>query len=123
MDEHNPDLSEMLERLQKIERLTYGFLATTSHELRTPAKAIEAYTELLLTASNSNLTDQQKDILLHTQKSVQYLLQTLEDILETAKFAAGWKLDIEEAEFEQLHEKVVKMISEYIQISNHKNNE
>lgn len=115
MIEENPNLLETLDHLRKIEQTMYGFLATTCSEIRTPVKAIEGYSELLL---ETELSEQQREFLLHIKESTQALLQIWETIFDMTQSEAGWlELEFEEVDFKQFIERVIQTILEDIEFS------
>lgn len=67
------------------------FLANMSHELRTPLNGILGFAQLL--EQSSNLSVEEKEHTHIIQKSGEYLLLLLNDILDMAKIEAG-KLEI-----------------------------
>lgn len=72
------------------------FIATISHEIRTPINGILGMTGLLL---DSELTDEQRDFARTVQESGQALLELVTDIIDFSKAEAG-KLELEQIEFE-----------------------
>ncbi len=72
------------------------FLATMSHEFRTPLNAILGFTQIL--KRNPNLDPEQLEGLDTIERSGQHLLTLISDILDLAKIEAG-KLDISYSEF------------------------
>ena len=63
------------------------FLANMSHELRTPLNAILGFTQLL--SQDTALEREQQDYLNIINRSGEYLLQLINDILEMSKIEAG----------------------------------
>ena len=71
------------------------FLATMSHEIRSPMNGILGMTELTL---ETNLSDEQRENLSIVQASAQSLLTIINDILDFSKAEAG-KLDLHPTNF------------------------
>ncbi len=90
------ELNTMNEQLAKASRLKDEFLASMSHELRTPLNAILGYTKLLCT--EKEITPELKQSLNIIEKSGEYLLIIINDILNLAKIEAG-KMDIQPSFF------------------------
>lgn len=86
-----------------------SFLATMSHEVRTPLNGVLGMTELL---SHTELDEDQRQMLSTVQQSGTGLLQVLNDILDTAKLDAG-AIELESIPFDpgRLAESVVDLLS------------
>jgi signal transduction histidine kinase len=65
------------------------FLATISHELRTPINAVMGYTELLAEEIYGPVSTLQKDHLLRVRASGTHLLELVEELLSYARIEAG----------------------------------
>jgi len=65
------------------------FVATMSHEFRTPLNAIGGYAELLELGIRGPVTAAQRDDLARIQRSQRHLLGLVNDILDVARLAAG----------------------------------
>ena len=76
-------------------RLKSEFLATMSHEVRTPLNGIIGMTDFLV---DGPLTDEQRSYALIAQNSANSLLTIVNDILDFSKIEAG-KLDVEYVNF------------------------
>jgi PAS domain S-box-containing protein len=66
-----------------------AFLATMSHEMRTPINAIIGYAELMTHGVAGALTPQQRDYLERQRSSSEHLLQLVNDVLDVARVDSG----------------------------------
>jgi signal transduction histidine kinase len=90
------DLEIAKERAERLARAKSDFLATMSHEFRTPMNAVIGLSELL---GDSPLAPDQRDLVSTIRDSAGALLFLLNDILDLAKIDAG-RMSLESAPFD-----------------------
>ena len=83
----NTELTASNVELEKANQAKLEFLATTSHEVRTPLNAIISLTEIILKADE--FTNNDRDYLEVVNSSGKNLLHILDDILDVSKLEAG----------------------------------
>ncbi|HSK20941.1 MAG TPA: ATP-binding protein [Longimicrobiales bacterium] len=80
---------ELAEEAREANRAKSQFLATLSHEIRTPINAIVGYTDLLDLEVAGSMTGKQKEYVIRIQESSRHLIGLIDDILDLAKVESG----------------------------------
>ncbi|MEB2338598.1 MAG: response regulator [Nitrospirales bacterium] len=94
--ESNLQLHAALEQAQAATRAKATFLATITHELRTPMNGVIGMASLLL---DTPLTDEQRSFVQTIQQCGETQLCLINDVLECSKIEAG-KLELENLDFQ-----------------------
>ena len=83
------DFNAMADRLEELEELKRGFVATVSHDLKSPLASIRETLTLLLDGSLGAVSEEQKEILELQRGSVDRLTRMIHDLLDLASLDAG----------------------------------
>lgn len=78
-----------LERLQKIDKMKDDFVATVSHELKTPLAAILAYSETLFDSAEAIDTETLKSFAKTIKNESEHLASIIEDMLSFSKISSN----------------------------------
>lgn len=78
-----------LKKLEELDRLKSEFLATLSHELKTPLVSIKGYLDLMATQKMGPLTEKQIKALTVSLKNTSHLNNLISSILNFARMEAG----------------------------------
>lgn len=65
------------------------FIATASHEMRTPLSGLKGFVDLFYMSGTHNLSDNQRLFLDTIKRQTDYLVQMVNDLLEVARFDQG----------------------------------
>jgi signal transduction histidine kinase/ActR/RegA family two-component response regulator len=86
LQRHSVQLEAARNKAEAADRIKGEFLATMSHEVRTPMNAIIGMTELAL---HTDLTSEQKRYLETVKSSADSMIQVINDILDFSRIEAG----------------------------------
>lgn len=89
-------LVEAREEAQQASAAKSSFIASMSHEFRTPLNAVMGFAEIL--EEELSLTDEQKELLQQIHESSSHLLSMINDVIEISKIETS-KIDYEETDF------------------------
>ena len=92
------ELDEKATDLRRADEMKSRFLSNMSHEFRTPLNSIIALSQLLLSRSDGDLTEEQEKQVSFIRKGAGALLEMVSDLLDLAKIEAG-KVEVYPAEF------------------------
>src|SRR5262249_44754897 len=85
--------------VERADRLKSEFLASMSHELRSPLHTMIGFAELLLEGSDAPLSEKQRRFIGNIHRSSEHLLEIINDILDISKIEAG-RLELQTEDFE-----------------------
>jgi PAS domain S-box-containing protein len=85
----NDELVQARKQAEYATHLKSQFLATMSHEFRTPLNAIIGYTEIQLEGMTGELTAEQRDYQKRVLANGEHLLGLINDVLDISKIEAG----------------------------------
>ncbi len=75
--------------MEEVQRLRTQFLASMSHDLRSPLNSILGFSQLISTGSEGPTTDEQRESILMITRSARDLLRLVTNILDSARLEAG----------------------------------
>jgi len=91
--------------IKKLSQLKTEFVATVSHDLRSPLSAVQGFLSVLDQAGP--VTDQQADFIESAQREVTRLFDLTQDLLDLGRLESGIDLDMEPCDIRELVETAV----------------
>lgn len=82
-------LKEAARRELEIQKLRQAFVAMVSHDLRTPLTSVQVYLQLLTGGALGGLSDKAREKGVRAEKSVERLVELINDLLEVEKLESG----------------------------------
>lgn len=108
-------VEEMTEKLKSINKLKDDFLATTSHELKTPLSGIIGLSESVISGISGTLSNEQKETMNLIQASAKRLSNLVNDILDFSKLKNNdMNLDMKPVDIRQLTNIVIKFCKPFL---------
>lgn len=97
-----------LKKLEELDRLKSEFLATLSHELKTPLVSIKGYLDLIATQKMGPLTEKQEKAIRVSLRNTSHLNNLISSILNFARMEAG------KLKFDRVNQKMTPLINDII---------
>jgi two-component system sensor histidine kinase/response regulator len=97
--ERTTELRSALTRAQEADRLKGQFLASISHELRTPRNAIIGFSTVMLDELDGPISAMQREDLKTINQNGRFLLHLINELLDLARIEAG-KIDLDIRKFD-----------------------
>jgi signal transduction histidine kinase/CheY-like chemotaxis protein len=104
-------LRDITERA-RLEQAKSDFVATASHELRSPLTSIKGFIELLETTNAENLTDRQHEFIRIVLRSTDRLVDLVNDLLDIARIESGqFEVQARSADLRETIEEVAALMA------------
>jgi len=104
------DLNKMSSQLKEIDQMKSDFLASVTHELKSPLTSLIMYVDLFLEGAAGELTDKAKKFLKIMERSSNRLSRFIDDLLDMAKIERG-KMEIKKESLE-----ILPIVSETVEL-------
>ncbi|MDA3943405.1 MAG: HAMP domain-containing sensor histidine kinase [Bacteroidetes bacterium] len=97
------DLQKKNIQLEQLNQLKNQFLGIAAHDLRNPIASIIMFSEFLLESEDHTISDELRKMIEAINKSSEFMLKLLEDLLDVVKIESGkLQLNIETTDIEDL---------------------
>jgi len=107
VDERTKELMQANLRLKELDRLKSKFIASMSHELKTPLNSIIGLTGIILQGISGEITEVQRKELTMVKNSADHLFSLISDIIDVSKIEADQiELAIEKLDLSELIQEV-----------------
>ncbi|MGA1841069.1 MAG: ATP-binding protein [bacterium] len=115
LQEANEKLRQANIRLTELDRLKSKFLATVSHEIKTPLTSIIGYANLLINQKKQTFTNEQIDSLNRIKRNSNTLQDLIDQLLDLSKIESG-KLEVhlEVVYFKEIIEEVIYITEQIV---------
>ncbi|MBL8237227.1 MAG: response regulator [Bryobacterales bacterium] len=111
LEEKNRQLQQRNAEVERSDRLKSEFLASMSHELRSPLHTIIGFAELLIEELEGPLNEKQKRFVSNIHQDSHHLLALINDLLDISKIEAGrMEFHLEKFALAPALEEVMEMI-------------
>ena len=111
LEEKNRQLEQRNSEVERANRLKSEFLASMSHELRSPLHTIIGFADLLREELDGPLNTKQKRFVQNIHRDSQHLLEIINDLLDISKIEAGrLELRLEHFDADHIAEEVLSSI-------------
>lgn len=89
LEQKNAALQEAYDRLKELDVLKSNFLATVSHELKTPLTSIIGYSEMLVEGIAGDIDEEQRGFVRTIHEKGEQLLELITGLLDLSKLGSG----------------------------------
>ena len=89
LKERSDELAEANAKLKELDKLKSMFIASMSHEFRTPLNSIIGFTGVMLQQMPGKINEKQQDFLTRIKLAGEHLLGLISDVIDISKIEAG----------------------------------
>lgn len=111
LQQANFKLEGLVKELEFLNELKNDFIASLSHELRTPITAVKGSNDILHRCILGDLNAEQKDLLEISNKAISRLLNQVNELLDFAKLENGkFELSFSEVAFDEVLDSALRIV-------------